>query len=141
MPCRRAWPSPRTLAKPTPSLLFVDDVVLDWHDGANPALGKPFPYLPRPNLYPRLNAQVLPALESLKTPRVPDAVVILRANESGHIARLAARRALHSPSHSEARVDGNNNNGSALRSIVAAFPTCAVVHNLLSHPASPLELS
>jgi hypothetical protein len=145
---RGRWPNLRSL--------LIGDVVLDWHIGLNPALGKPFrtfleahhnleslhlqshaPSVASPSVLSDLQAdalakvatfsgalvqaQVLPARESLKTLRVPDAMILRDSTQLSVSASLGMLPALSSLTIAF-RLEQGYDNGSALRTIVAACP-------------------
>ena len=145
---RGRWPNLRSL--------LIGDVVLDWHIGLNPALGKPFrtfleahcdleslhlqshaPSVASPSVLSDLQsdalakvttfsgalvqAQVLPARESLKTLRVPDAMILRDSTQLSVSASLGLLPALSSLTIAF-RLEQGYDNGSALRTIVAACP-------------------
>jgi len=142
------WPNLRSL--------LIGDVVLDWHAGLNPALGKPFrtfleahcnleslhlqshaPSVASPSVLSDLQAdslgkvttfsgalaqaQVLPARESLKTLRVPDAMILRESTQMNLGASLGLLPALSSLTIAF-RLEQGYDNGSALRSVVVACP-------------------
>lgn len=145
---RGRWPNLRSV--------LIGDVVLDWHIGLNPALGKPFrafleahrnleslhlqshaPSVASPSVLSELQAdalakvttfsgalvqaQVLPARESLKTLRVPDAMILRDSTQLSMGASLGSLPALSSLTIAF-RLEQGFDNGSALRTIVAACP-------------------
>lgn len=145
---RGRWPNLRSL--------FIGDVVLDWHIGLNPALGKPFrtfleahrnleslhlqshaPSVASPSVLSDLQAdalakvtsfsgalvqaQVLPAREMLKTLRVPDAIILRDSTQLSVSSSLGLLPALTSLTIAF-RLEQGFDNGSALRTIVAACP-------------------
>ena len=145
---RGRWPNLRSL--------LIGDVVLDWHMGLNPSLGKPFhtfleahrnleslhlqshaPSVSSPSVLSDLQAdalakvtsfsgalvqaQVLPARESLKTLRVPDAMILRDSTQLSMSASLGLLPSLSSLTIAF-RLEQGYDNGSALRTIVAACP-------------------
>jgi hypothetical protein len=145
---RGRWPHLRSL--------LIGDVVLDWHAGLNPALGKPFrtfldahrnleslhlqshaPSVAAPSVLSDLQedalakvstfsgalvqAQVLPARASLKTLRVPDAMILRESSQMSVGAALGLLPALTSLTIAF-RLEQGYDNGSVLRSIAAACP-------------------
>ena len=145
---RGRWPNLR--------FLLIGDVVLDWHIGLNPALGKPFrtfleahrnleslhlqshaPSVASPSVLSDLQpdalaklttfsgalvqAQVLPARESLKVLRVPDAMILRDSTQLSVSASLGLLPALSSLTIAF-RLEHGYDNGSALRTIVTTCP-------------------
>jgi hypothetical protein len=145
---RGRWPNLRSL--------LIGDVVLDWHAGLNPALGKPFrtfldthrnleslhlqshaPSVAAPSVLSDLQedalakvttfsgalvqAQALPARASLKTLRVPDAMILRESSQMSVGAALGLLPALSSLTIAF-RLEQGYDNGSVLRSIAAACP-------------------
>jgi hypothetical protein len=142
------WPRLRSL--------LIGDVVLDWHIGLNPALGRPFraflnahlnlealhlqshaPSVSAPTVLADLQpdalakistfsgalgqAQVLPARASLKTLRVPDALSLRDGTSLTVSSSLTMLPALASLTITF-RLEQGYDNGSILRTIVAACP-------------------
>lgn len=145
---RGRWPNLRSL--------LMGDVVLDWHAGLNPALGKPFrtfldthrnleslhlqshaPSVAAPSVLSDLQedalakvttfsgalvqAQALPARASLKTLRVPDAMILRESSQMSVGAALGLLPALSSLTIAF-RLEQGYDNGSVLCSIAAACP-------------------
>lgn len=145
---RGRWPNLRSL--------LIGDVVLDWHIGLNPALGKPFrtfleahrnleslhlqshaPSVASPSVLSDLQAdtlaklatfsgalvqaQVLPARESLKTLRVPDPMILRDSTQLSLNASLGLLPALSSLTIAF-RLEQGYDNGSTLRTIVTVCP-------------------